>query len=346
MSMSSFIYALSEKIRRGDPVPLPLAAVLSAATIVQRVGMWARLRTMPVRVDARVISFGNITAGGSGKTPAVIERARAELSAGRRVAVLTRGYGTRQRREPIAIDTTDPPDRLYDLLGDEPALIAMKCPGVVIVKCGDRVAGARMAIEKFGCDTLILDDGFQHVRLARDENVCVIDSGNPFGNGWLIPRGILRETPESIRRATHILLTHCDRAGRLDALLRQLKSLNPTAAVRLTRHAPRSLWRVSDGQPLDLSELRGKKISAACAIAAPESFFQTLRGLGAEIEHERPFPDHARLPQDALQGPGLVVVTEKDAVKLADPPGNVYALGIEIEDAMGCDTIGACGGIP
>lgn len=359
MSMSSFIYALSEKIRRGDPVPLPLAAVLSAATIVQRVGMWARLRTMPVRVDARVISFGNITAGGTGKTPAVIERARAELSAGRRVAVLTRGYGYPQPEKGLFAVGPTPGDpqcksivfeigsrgRTSDL-GDEPTLIVRKCPAVVIVKSADRVEGARMAIDKFGCNTLILDDGFQYVRLARDENVCVIDAGNPFGNGWLIPRGILRERPESIRRATHILLTHCDRAGRLDALLRQLKSLNQAAAVRLTRHAPRSLWRVSDGQPLDLSELRGKKISAACAIAAPESFFQTLRGLGAEIEHERPFPDHARLPQDALQGPGLVVVTEKDAVKLADPPGNVYALGIELEDAMGCDTIGACGGIP
>ena len=344
--MSRLFYSLSEKIRRNEPVPAPVAAMLSVATVGVRLGMWARLRATPVRVNARVISFGNITAGGAGKTPAVIERARAELAQGRRVAVLTRGYGTRQGRQPIAVDTANRPGRLYDMIGDEPALIAMKCPGVVIVKCGDRVAGARIAIEKFACDTLILDDGFQHVRLARDENVCVINAANPFGNGRLIPRGILREKPENVRRATHILLTHCDRAGRLDPLLRQLKSFNPGAPIRMTRHAPRSLWCVNDGQPLDLSELRGKKISAACAIAAPESFFLTLRGLGAEIEHERPFPDHAPLPKDALAAPGLVVVTEKDAVKLTNPPPNLYALGIELEDVAECDTIGARGGTP
>ena len=344
--MRRLFYSLSEKIRRNEPVSAPLAAVLSAATVGVRLGMWARLRATPVRVNARVISFGNITAGASGKTPAVIERARVERAAGRRVAVLPRGYGTRQGREPIAVDTADRPECLYDLIGDEPALIAMKCPGVVVVKCGDRVAGARIAIEKFGCDTLILDDGFQHVRLARDENVCVIDAANPFGNGWLIPRGILREKPNAIRRATHILLTHCDRAAGLDDLLSQLKTIHPSAPIRMTRHAPRSLWRVNDGQPEDLSELRGEKISAACAIAAPESFFHTLRGLGAEIEYERPFPDHAPLPKDALAAPGLVVVTEKDAVKLADPPANVYALGVELEDVAECDTIGARGGTP
>ncbi|HUW59627.1 MAG TPA: tetraacyldisaccharide 4'-kinase [Candidatus Bathyarchaeia archaeon] len=361
--MSSFLYALSEKIRRGDPVPVPLAAVLSAATIVQRMGMWARLRTKPVRVDARVISFGNITAGGTGKTPAVIERVRAELAAGRRVAVLTRGYGYPKPRliaEGKTSDDLQSDDLKFTIiyarsiaggrslgLGDEPDLIVRKCPDVVIVKSANRVEGARMAMDTFECNTLILDDGFQYVRLARDENVCVIDAGNPFGNGRLVPRGILREKPNAIRRATHILLTHCDRAVGLDVLLSQLKTIHPSAPIRMTRHAPRSLWRVRDGQQLDLSELRGKRISAACAIATPESFFLTLRGLGAELESERTFPDHALLPQDALQGPGLVVVTEKDAVKLlVDPPENLYALGIELEDVPECDAIGARGGTP
>ncbi|MCX5769685.1 MAG: tetraacyldisaccharide 4'-kinase [Candidatus Hydrogenedentes bacterium] len=346
-------------------MPAPLAALLSAGTIVQRVGMWARLRATPVRVGARVISFGNITAGGTGKTPAVIERVRAELAAGRRVAVLTRGYGYPKPEKGLVAMGAAPDDlqsedlrftvyapldasgRPLDDLGDEPDLIVRKCPDVVIVKSANRVKGARMAMDKFECNTLILDDGFQYVRLARDENVCVIDAGNPFGNGRLIPRGILRERPESIRRATHILLTHCDRAVGLGDLLSQLKTIHPSAPIRMTRHAPRTLWRVKDGQQLDLSELRGKKISAACAIATPESFFQTLRGLGAQVEHERSFPDHAHLPNEALQGPELVIVTEKDAVKLLmDPPENVYALGIELEDMPGCDTIGAFGGTP
>ena len=346
--MSSFFYTLAEKIRKNQPVPAPLAAVLSAATIIQRAGMWVRLRATPVRVDARVISFGNITAGGTGKTPAVIERVRAELDAGRRVAVLTRGYGHPNREKGLIALGADSnaSDRLYDIVGDEPALIAKKCPGVVIVKSADRLEGAHTAMDKFKCNTLILDDGYQYVRLARDENVCVIDAANPFGNGRLVPRGILREFPKSIRRATHILLTHCDRAPHLHDLLNQLKTIHPTAPIRMTRHAPRSLWRVRDMQPLDLPALRGQQIAAACAIAAPESFFETLRGLGAQVEHERRFPDHARLPNEALQGPELVIVTEKDAVKLVDPPENVYALAIELEDMPQCDTICPCGGTP
>jgi len=333
--MSRLFYPIAEKIRRGEPVSVPLAAVLSAATIVQRAGMWARLRAKPVRVDAQVVSFGNITAGGTGKTPAVIERARAELAAGRRVAVITRGYASRRTREPAAVDTAQRQTNLYALLGDEPALIARKCPGAVIVKCPDRVAAARTAIEEFGCNTLILDDGFQHVRLVRDENICVIDASNPFGNGRLVPRGILRERPESIQRATHILLTHCDKAADLQHLLSQINTLNPGAPVRTTRHAPTLLWRVAGGEPIELETLREKAINAACAIAAPESFFQTLRGLGANIERELAFPDHATLPEDVLSAPGLVVVTEKDAVKLADPPENVYALSIELQDWPG-----------
>lgn len=333
--MSRLFYPLAEKIRRNQPLPPGLGPLLQAATVGVRVGMWLRLRQTPVRVGVRVISFGNITAGGTGKTPAVIERARAELAAGRRVGVLTRGYRSRRSRKPVAVNTAQPQANLYALLGDEPALIARKCPGAVIVKCADRVAAAQMAVDEFGCDTLILDDAFQHVRLARDENVCVIDASDPFGNGHLVPRGTLREGPESIRRATHILLTHCDRARHLDVVPDFLNARNPDAPMRMTRHAPSSLWRVADGEQAGLETLRGRPVTAACAIAAPESFFQTLRGLGAQIERELAFPDHATLPADALQAPGLVVVTEKDAVKLAAPPENVYALAIELQDWPG-----------
>lgn len=326
----NFSRRLAEKVRRGEPIPAPLAALLNSLTPLVRTGMAWRMRLPRFRVDARVISFGNITAGGTGKTPAVIERARQELAAGRRVAVLTRGYGTRTRG-PIVVDRTDAPDARAARIGDEPALILRRAPGVVIVKAPDRREGARRALER-GCDTLILDDGFQYVQLERDEDIVLVDAARPFGNGHLIPRGTLREPPESLARATAIYLTRCDRVDDLGPLLETIATLAPSIPVRITRHAPTALWRVSDGQTRDLADLRGLEIVAACAIAEPESFFAMLESLGARIRARHDFPDHAPFNPRSIETRLPVVVTEKDAVRIRRPLENVWALGIELRD--------------
>ena len=146
----------------------------------------------------------------------------------------------------FAADSASAKD-LYALLGDEAALIARKVPGIVIVKCPDRVAAARMAIERYGCSVLILDDGFQHVRIARDEDIVVIDARNPFGNGWLIPRGILREPIEALRHATHVVITRCDQARGVQDVVGRVREVCPDMPIRLTRHAPTGFWRVNDG---------------------------------------------------------------------------------------------------
>ncbi|MBI5091482.1 MAG: tetraacyldisaccharide 4'-kinase, partial [Candidatus Hydrogenedentes bacterium] len=268
----SFLHQLAEKVRRGEPIPFSVAAILSAATPLVRLGMWKRLREPRVRVCARVISFGNITAGGTGKTPAVIERARAEMAGGRKVAVLTRGYGSANPGELRIIEGGPNARAMVDVVGDEAALIAMKLPGAIVVRCKDRVAGARAAVEQHGCDTLILDDGYQYVRLERDENICVIDATNPFGDRRLVPRGILREPLAALRRATHIILTRCDQCPDLAPLLQQLKNLCPGVPVRKTRHAPTSLWRVADGSEMSLPDIRGQTVSALCAIGNPDGF--------------------------------------------------------------------------
>ena len=148
--MRANLHKIAEKVRRGEPLPWAWAAALSAAVPVVRLGMWRRLRQPRERVEARVISFGNITAGGTGKTPAVIERARAELNAGHRVAVLTRGYGSQGGRLPELLLPEEPSNGAYSWLGDEPALIARRAPGVVVARCRDRVAGAQAAIEHIG----------------------------------------------------------------------------------------------------------------------------------------------------------------------------------------------------
>lgn len=327
---------LTDRIRRGEAIPAPLALALSACTPLTRAGMWWRLRQPPTRVNAHVISYGNITAGGTGKTPAVIERAQRELAEGHRVAVLTRGYGSSGPAE--ADSSAIPPSEQAKLLGDEAALLLQKAPHAVVIKNADRIAGANQAVAHHRCDVLLLDDGYQFTQLARDENVLLIDAANPFGIGALIPRGILRESLTAMARATHILLTRCDQAVDLDALTQTIHAHAPDIPIRRTCHAPTTLRNLGDGQEEGLAMLQGKRIAAACAIGHPESFFATLESLGATVEKRLAYPDHAAIPPEALPREGIVVMTEKDAVRGAYSNDNAYALGIALTDI---DTLGA-----
>mgnify|MGYP005848181865 FL=1 len=324
----------AERIRRGEPLPPVLGAALQAATVIPRAGMWLRLRSRRARVDARVISFGNITAGGVGKTPDVIERAGFELAAGRKVAVITRGYRAQKTSEPLAVSSHDLADDLADRIGDEAALILRRVPDVIVVKAAKRVAGARLAIAQYGCDTLILDDGFQHVALERDENILLIDAVNPFGNGYLIPRGILREPLRAIRRATAIILTRCDQCPDPDAIARRVRALHPDVPIRRTIHAPDRFYRVSDGTSLSLETLCREPVHAVCAIGSPESFFKTLESLGLDLASRKTFPDHADIPADALPRNGWVLITEKDAVRLRATRDNIVALAVSLRDCQ------------
>lgn len=333
----TFLESVSKKIRDDAPLPWYLDALLTAATPVYRAGMLLRGMRTPVKVDARVISFGNLTVGGTGKTPAVIERAEAEVATGNRVAVLTRGYGATKRLDEIVLTERADTREMADVLGDEPVTIARRVPQVVIARSADRVAAARQAIDRYGCTVLILDDGFQYLRLARDEDILVIDATNPFGNGRLLPRGILREPIASASRATHIVFTHCDRVGAV--ALRDLESTIRTVCsgvpIRRAQHAPLSLRSNANDETLDLGTLQNKHVVAVCAIANPESFVATLEKLGAIVSERRFFPDHADIPAEALQSDSMVIVTEKDAARMTSAPPNVYTLSICLADWTG-----------
>jgi tetraacyldisaccharide 4'-kinase len=290
-----------------------------------------RKRGRRTRFDkARVISFGNLTAGGTGKTPAVIAQARLEVEAGHHVAVLTRGYGAPRHSSPIAVLPDDPRPNLGRHIGDEPALILRRAPGVMIVKSPNRVEAAWVAIYEYGCDTLILDDGYQYLGLERDENILLLDAACPFGNGHLLPRGILRERPEAINRATEIILTRCDQVEDLSPLLDELAVLAPGVPIRRTVHRPSSLWRVQGGGVLPLKTLRGQRVTALCGIARPEAFLQTLEDLGASIVDTRIYRDHAPIPPQDIPTSGTVITTEKDAMRLGRVGEHVLALGIEL----------------
>ncbi|MFM1921811.1 MAG: hypothetical protein RLZZ303_3445 [Candidatus Hydrogenedentota bacterium] len=315
----------------GASLPPGLGPVLSALTLAQRGGMAIRRCRAVQRVDAQVVSFGNITAGGTGKTPAVIERAARECASGRRVAVITRGYGSPRTVEPTLLGPGFSVPAVYVQAGDEAALIRRHVPEVWLIKCADRVAGARAAIDA-GCDLLILEDGFQSLSLARNEDIVLLDATRPLGNGRLLPRGPLREPATALARASEVWLTRCDRAGDLGASIELVRHFHGKAPARLTHHVPSGLWRVCDGAQEPLEFLQGRELTLACAIARPKEFEATLLQLGCHLTQRLVYPDHQAFDALALPKEGLVVVTEKDAVRMDCPRDNVYALAIRIED--------------
>jgi tetraacyldisaccharide 4'-kinase len=321
--------SLVERIRRGDPIPLPLGIFLHSITPATRLGMAFRKRKPVTAVNAMVISYGNITAGGTGKTPAVLERAQAELDRGKRVGILTRGYHAGSGRRAVVSTDVAEEDRFSEL-GDEAALILRRLPQVTVFKGADRITSARAAVENYHCDVLILDDGFQYVPLHRDENILVVDATNPFGNGRLLPRGILREPLIAMRRATEIILTRCDQTDDLTPILDTIEKYAPHVPVRQTCHAPSGLWQVASGDAWSLEKLRERPVKAACALGNPDAFLATLQGMGVTVSEFHAFPDHARLPDSLLATDELLVVTEKDAVRMTAPGPGVAALAIAL----------------
>jgi tetraacyldisaccharide 4'-kinase len=280
------------------------------------------------RADVPVVSVGNLAVGGAGKTPVVLAIAERLLAAGRRPAVLSRGYGASTQDDRVV---SDGERVLLDAAeaGDEPVLLARRLPGLRVLCGRDRGALAGKAVA-LGADLLLLDDGFQHRRLLRDLDVVVLDAGNPWGNGHCLPRGPSREPPSALRRASLVWLGHADRASAegLEAL-RHLALRHTGRAPIESRHAPRDL---ADGQLVrrfPLADLAGSRVGLLTGVARPGSVQRTVEGLGAQVVESFVFPDHHRFTEreiaDALgatsrAGALHLVTTEKDAVRL--PPGS------------------------
>ncbi len=308
-----------------------------------------------------VVVVGNLTVGGTGKTPVVEMFARALRDRGRKVAILSRGYKSKapplwQRwwRDFSAAEP-EPPRVVSDgstvLLdsehaGDEPYMLARNLPGVVVLVDKDRVKAGAYAIKRFGCDTLVLDDGFQYLPLKGRLNLLLVDKTNPFGNGFLLPRGILREPIKHLRRASYVFLTKSN-GVRDEELEKLIRANNPAAEIIECAHRPQYLQRVGNGERLPLADLKGRRVGAFSGIATPESFERFLREGGAHVAHASRFLDHYRFTAEDLAevfaaaqaaGAEYVVTTEKDAVRLADDarfPLPLYYLRLEIEILRG-----------
>ncbi|NNM29619.1 MAG: tetraacyldisaccharide 4'-kinase, partial [Akkermansiaceae bacterium] len=280
---------------------------------------------------------------------------------GRNVAVLSRGYKSRKldspqqwrdfdddERETLPKIVSDGNDILLDVAhaGDEPYMLAKNLPGVPVIVDRDRVNGGRFAVAELGCDTLILDDGLQYLRLDHELDIVLVDQNAPFGTRALLPRGTLREPPRNLCRASYIMMTKCD-GPTDDALRARIRKYNPTAEIIETTHAPKYLQRVFGKGRLALENLKGKYVAAISGIAVPESFEGLLKKLGANVEFHRTFSDHHTFSQGEVdrfmtrcleRDIELIVTTEKDAVRFPRPQEmdvDIYFLRIEVEILRG-----------
>ena len=318
----------------------------------------------PHTLGCQVISIGNLTVGGTGKTPIVEVFARTLQKSGRKVAILSRGY--RKKEDPLLRRLykkltfqyeASPPRVVSDgqrllldssLSGDEPFMLASNLPEVAVIVDADRVKAGQYAIQKLGCDTLILDDGFQYLKMKHRLDIALVDRTNPFGNRRLLPRGILREPIRNIKRASFIFITKSNGDG-AEEIKRTLRQYNPTAEISECRHSAKHLQNVYTGERQPLSYLQGLDVAAVSGIASPKGFEEELVRRGARVLYHKRFADHHRYKQQEIIeaiNKGLqrearaLITTEKDAVRFPllerrDLP--VYFLRVEIEMLSGAD---------
>ena len=313
-----------------------------------------------------VISIGNLTVGGTGKTPVAELLARAMLKNGRRVAILSRGYKSkRQRKARIwtkwmakmrGIELPKNPPRVVSdgekvlldshIAGDEPFMLAHNLPGVPVVVDKDRVKAGLYAIENFGSDVLLLDDGLQYLRLKHRLDMVLIDRTAPWGNGYLLPRGTLREPPRHLKRASYIFLTKCDGKDNSE-IIAELRKHNRVAEIIECRHSAKYLENIHTRERIPLESLYGAHIGAVSGIAVPESFESGLTKLGAKVDVIKRFADHHRFSAKDIEtflarcekrDVAMIVTTEKDFVRFPKmPPGDVpiFFMRVEIEIIKG-----------
>lgn len=370
-----FIDLLREK--RHNPLDMLIMGLLFLVSRVYRNMVQLRLWIYEKRVirnraiGCLVVSIGNLTCGGTGKTPVVEIFAKTLSRKGRKVAILSRGYRSRDRsfldklRKKFSSKKMEVPPRVVsdgrDLLlnsmtaGDEPYMLASNLRDVCVLVDKDRVKSGLYAIEHFHTDTLILDDGFQYLNLKAHINILLVDATSPFDNHHVLPRGLLREPIKNVRRADYIFLTKSDGSPRLRHLKDFLRSHNRRAEIIECCHRPQYLEDVFDrGVRFPLSFLQGKKTASISAIANPASFNAFLLQNGADLVLKRHFADHHRYRQQEMidfineakaSGAELILTTEKDAVRMPrldrrDLP--ILFLRIEIDILSGQESFDQC----
>ena len=313
----------------------PYSVVLNTRNIIYKSGV-----VKSTRLPVKVISIGNITTGGTGKTPLVEFMARYLLEKNKKVAVLSRGYGGKNHLQ-----------KNNDNVNDECLILRENLQNVPVLAGKDRVKNGEIAIRDFDVDCLLLDDGFQHLKLKRDLDIVVIDSLNPFGGENLIPRGSLREPLKNLGRADLFIISHCNQSNEqaIKSIYTKLNHINSDAPVCESIHRPVHLESITDGSIQGPEWLMGKRIYGLSAIGNPESFTYTLKGLGADLIKHRKFHDHHNYNREEIDdvvseaktlGADAIVVTQKDIVKIRKMninESNLLSLKIEVQITKGIE---------
>jgi len=267
---------------------LGIAAQLYSTVIRLRNFLYSKGWLKTYRANAIVFSIGNITTGGTGKTPLTIWLCRFLQNKNIACAILTRGYKTDAEKRVSSIE--------YRVSRtDEPAILAESCPEAKVIVNPDRVAGAAVAVGKFGAKVLIMDDGFQHRRLGRDLDIVTIDATCPFGYGKMLPAGLLREPAASLKRADAVVITRCNQTGEteLAQLEEKLRLVNPDMIIARSMHNPICVKSIGHKE-ISLEELKDKKIFAFCGIGNPDAFLNTIKELGLNLVGSKIYNDHYR----------------------------------------------------
>src|SRR5580704_17887807 len=358
----------SKKAALARSILFGLSKIYQFGLMIHRFFIQARL-VRDSTLGIQVIAIGNLTYGGTGKTPVVEKFARELQRQGRTVAILTRGY--RSRPQPLGEvmlnklllrEDTTPPRVVSDgknllldsdAAGDEPFMLASNLKDVVVLVDKNRVKSGRYAIEHYGCDTLLLDDGFQYWRLAgRRQDVVLVDCQQPFGNEHLFPRGTLREPPSHLARASVIFITKSD--GKTAELRQRIGRYNPVAGIIECIHAPLYFEDVFTGERKGLEFLQDKRVASLSGIAQPESFEQSLVKLCRELVYSKRFADHHRFTQQEIlnainrskkRQAEVIITTQKDAVRFPkldrrDLP--IYFMRVEIKILSGAQDFDDC----
>ena len=295
-----------------------------------------------------VVSIGNLTVGGTGKTPAVELAVETLTALGRRVAIVSRGYRRQSSGVQIVADTAsirlDPADA-----GDEPFLRARRLPGVPVVVGANRFDAARLAVERFGATAIVLDDGFQHRTLAKDVEIVMTRARSPWANGQLLPHGPLREPLTALARATLVVAAGAERPADAEEVIATALRYAPGVPVVTARYVPVESWEARYLQRHRAEDLSGRRLVAFAGLASPEAFGHTLEALHVQVAHFETFVDHhwytaadlAGLDARAaeLDAEGLVT-TEKDWVRLRDvvrPRRPIYVVSVRLELIDGAD---------
>lgn len=363
-AIQAYLYQLVHGEKPG-PVGMLILMFLRASSWIYGAGLtfklnlyrWGLLKRH--KLPCKVISLGNVTVGGTGKTPTAQRLAAIIRDMGYRVVILNRGYRAKWRGTVGLVSDGERTFMTASEAGDEAFLLAKNLPGVPVVIGRNRALTGEYAVRQLGAQVVILDDGYQHWQLMRDFDIVLIDTLNVFGNSFLLPRGTLREPLEHLDRAHACLLTKVDQSSddTRDVIRSTVRRYNPQAAIIESIHQPRHFIEIQEWykgrhhQKLSLQQVAGQRVMALSAIGNPSSFEQTIADIGAFVAASKRYADHhdytmaemQQVMQEAVSaGVKAIITTEKDAVKIpaefihSERPLPVYILGIELRFMDDC----------